>query len=283
MKMKGKVQSMRKRVLLFILVFAFCGNMVACADFEGALRDANSEAINVEEDALGYIEGVDKISIGDVNDDDKVDAVAIDGSIISLISGNKVIQQFEPDSSFEYKKINAIVNDIDNDGKNEIIVMASIGGNDPIYCLYLLDMVEQKYELVKFPKEILTLKTNTGIDAQVIPTDFLKYEIRGEDFSFTIDVSRTYGVSTMEEQQYRQLIDLWEEILEEEKEGQIAGVVRAEVITNSDGKKVIRAYEMINGADKSYIGLLVVDIAFNAEGEYQVVNYGLFEHSVLMP
>lgn len=266
-----------------MLLFVFSGSIVACADFEGALREKNSENIGGEEDLLGYVGGVDKISIGDVNNDDKVDAIAIDNSIISLISGNKVIQKFEPDSSFEYKKINAIVNDIDDDGENEIIVMASIGGEDPVYCLYLLDLSGQKYILRKFPSEISTLITNTGIDAKVTPTDFLEYEIKGNDFCFTIDVSRSYGVSTMTEHEYRKLTENWEEILDEKQQGQMAGVVRAEVVTKSDGKKVVRVYEMINGADKKYIGLLVVDIAFNIEGEYQVLDYGLFEHSILMP
>ena len=269
-------------------LFACCASMVACADFEGALKKYENSTEGKEdkedkEDLDKYVEGVNKITIGDVNNDDKEDAIVIDNSTISLISGTKVIQKFEPDNSFEYKKVNAIVNDIDDDGKHEIIVMASIGGDNPIYCLYLLDMVGQKYTLVEFPNEISTLTTNTGIDAQVIPIEFLKYEIKGKDFAFTLDVSRNYGVSTMSEQQYRQLIERWEEILEEKEEGKIAGVVRTEVVTNNEGKKVVRIYEMINGVDKNYVGALVIDIAFNADGEYQVIDYGLFEHSILMP
>lgn len=283
--MKGKVQKMKRRVLLLILLLMCCGSIVACADFEGALEKQENSTDNKDDkaDLDGYVEGVNKITIGDVNNDDKEDAIVIDKSMISLMSGTKVIQKFEPDSNFEYKKVNAIVNDVDNDGENEIIVMASIGGNAPVYCLYLLNMVEQKYSLVEFPNEISTLTTNTGIDAQVIPKEFLKYEIKGKDFLFTIDVSRSYGVSTMAEQQYRQLTERWEEILKEKEEGKISGVVRTEVITNNDGKKVVRIYEMINDADKNYVGALVIDIAFDVDGEYQIINYGLFEHSILMP
>lgn len=271
---------MRKRLLIFIVLVCMMASMSACADFEGALTEESAENQEIGD----YVEGVNKITIGDVNNDDKVDAIVIDNSVIFLISGEKVLQEFELDTSFEYKKVNAIVNDIDGDNQYEIIVMASIGGNAPIYCIYILDkMQNEEYFIREFPNELSTLATNSGIDAKVLPVDFLVYEINGDGFSFKIDVARSYGVSTLSEQDYYQLTESWEEILEEKLEGQIVGITRTEVVTNNQGKKVLRIYEMIYGADKKYIGALVVDIAFDANGEYQILDYGLFEHSVLMP
>ncbi len=285
---------MRRRILLLVLLIIVVACTFSCADFEKELN--KNESTSVSKDKEGtvykdgeknlneYVEGDNKITIGDVNNDNKTDVLVVDNSVISLVSGKKVVQEFEPDEKLDYKSINAIVNDIDGDDVYEIIVMASIGGDNPVFCLYLLDKAEDNtYVIRRFPDELSTLTTNTGIDAQVIPIDFLKYEIIGEKFSFVIDVARSYNVSTLDGQGYRNLTELWEEILDEEQEGQVVGVVRTEVVTNNEGKKVVRIYEMIYGADKKYIGALVFDITFDANGKYQILDYGLFEHSVLMP
>lgn len=272
---------MKKRVCAGMLAMYMVMSSVACVDFEGELQTKEKDEMK---DEYGYVEGVTKIYIGDINDDDIEDAVVVDDSVISLISKGKVIQTFEPDSSFKYKKVDAIVNDIDNDKSKEVIVMASIGGNDPIYSIYVLDTNNKgEFEIRNFPNEINNYATNSGVNAQVVPKDFLLYEIVNENFLFNIDVSRSYGVSTLDENRYVQLCEKWEEILKENIEGQIMGIVRGEIITNTTGQKVFRVYEMIQGADKAYIGLLVVDVAFDQTGGYEIVNYGLFEHSVLMP
>lgn len=277
---------MRKRLFVFGALICMIANISACADFEGALaeKENTTDETSEEKELEEYVEGVNKITIGDVNNDNKTDAIVVKNSVISLMSGKKVIQEFEPDEAFEYKKVNAIVNDIDGDNQYEIIVMASIGGNDPVYCMYILDKLnEDEYTIRTFPNELSSLLTNSGIDAQVVPVDFLEYEIRGEEFSFKIDVARSYGVSTLDEQGYRKLTESWEQMLDKKSEGKIMGIIRTEVVTDVEGKKFVRTYEMIYGADEKYIGALVVDIAFDAEGDYQIIDYGLFEHSIIMP
>ena len=93
---------MRKRLLIFIVLVCMMASMSACADFEGALTEESAENQEIGD----YVEGVNKITIGDVNNDDKVDAIVIDNSVIFLISGEKVLL---PEYNFmrgkrEYKK-----------------------------------------------------------------------------------------------------------------------------------------------------------------------------------
>lgn len=272
--------NMSKKIIFVQILCFIVLSMTACVDFEAAL--------NSEEAALEEKGEVLKASLGDINDDGRNELIVAEGSVIKLLSETKVLAEFEPNSGLQYDILSATAVDIDQDKINEIMVYASIiseGNQAVLASIYLLDSTEEgKYIIRDFPEELSNIDGNIGVDAQIIPKPDYQYEIICHERTMLIDVSRIYSLSKLNQKDRQELDEKWEEIVSKNRLGEVRGITSAQVLVDSDSNmKVLRIYELLMGSDRKSLGHLVVDIAFEENGKYNVVNVSFMERTDVQP
>ncbi len=271
----------RKCVQLLLVLFCVF-SMVSCADYQGAIDMSSTGDNNAVETEIK-----NKSTLGDFNDDGKEEFLLIEGSTIKLMSGSKIIAQFEPNKNLTYNYINAIVVDIDSDGSQEVVFYATVASTQnstSILSVYVLDVLENgDFTLRDFPQELSNIDSITGINVQVVPKEKYIYEIIYEDKVFKIDTSRVYNLSVKSSEEKEKIDKEWSEIIENNYKGDILGIVKVEIIANTDNEQTLRIFEMVVGADGNNIGQVVFSITFDEDGTYEIVDVNYIERFDLQP
>ena len=267
---------MKNKSLLLLIVLV--GMMLtACVDYQGIVDNQNEQETEVKME----------MSLGDINADGKLETLVANGSVIRLLSEEKILQEFEPNPSIGYSYLSGTVIDVDNDNVNEIIVYAPSNNSTSTMVfasIYVIDVDDtQQYYLRELPNELSSVYGTCGINCEVNVKDKFIYEIKYKDKEFTIDTSRVYGLSTLNAENSEKLDEEWERIITKGYKGSIVGIVKSELITTDSGQRQLRIYEYVKGADKLHIGYVIYTISFDADGTYEITDVDFLERTDRQP
>ena len=150
--------------------------------------------------------------------------------------------------------------------------------------MYLIDVNnEGEYYLREFPSELATVYSKSGIEADVCVKGKFLYEIKCKDKEFTIDVSRLYSLSTISIEDKEKIEQKWEDIISNNYRGEVVGIVKSEINTESDGRRYIRGYELVRGADGLDIGYIIFKVSFDKNGAYAIEDISFMERTDVQP
>lgn len=265
-----------KRNKLIIIIIAQIILFTGCINYQ-AIADKQFE----QETTVG-----EKFYLGDMNNDGRTESLVVDGWTIKLLADTKVLAQFEPNKSIEYLYASGTVIDIDNDNTNEVVIYAATKSDTSIVfaSIYLIDVDEnQKYYLREFPNELASIYSTTGIDADISIKDKFLYEIKCENKKIIVDVSRIYGLSTISVENQEKLDEEWKKIVNNNYKGEVIGIVKSEIVLSESGKRKLKVYELVKGADKKDIGYIIATFSFDATGKYYIDDIDFMERTDVQP
>lgn len=262
---------------IILLIGMYVMLLTACVDYQAIMEQQTGINTNAEESAI----------LGDVNGDGRIETLSIDGSIIRLVSGSSILMDFEPNSNINYLYASPVVIDIDGDEINEIVVFAATDSESTsivFASIYVIDVNNQgEYYSRELPTELATIYSTSGINADICAKDKFLYEIKCKDKEFIIDASRIYGLSTITIEDKEKLDQKWEDIISNNYKGEVVGIVKSEIITEIDGQRCLRLYELVRGADGLDIGYIIFEVSFDKNGAYAIEDISFMERTDVQP
>lgn len=278
-----EVLILKKRILCVICVMLI-SILTSCVNYEKIISEMEASDDVVEQ------KGAYVADLGDINNNGYTEKLILEKNVLKVTDGAEICYREDVAAEYVYTSIRAIIADIDSDKQNEVAVLLEskvecYGSSSPenLYDVVVLNCDESgEYSLYKFPNEVESNASYSGVAVNVKAIGDFQYEVKCKDFKTVVDVSRLYKKSLLMGEAYDNLLTKWNKIVNSDYQGESLGVSNVQAIRDKEGNTLLRVQQYVVGGDGAIIGYVETDLQYDLSGEYEIKDIRYVERISLM-
>lgn len=282
MEQDREVKILKRRILSIVCVM-ITGILTACVNYEKIIEKENNSEV-IEE------KGKMVADLGDINNNGYTDKLTLEKNVLKLTDGAEICYRTEVSAEYIYTNLRAIITDLDGDSEIELAILLESkiecygsSAAENIYDVIVLNHDEtDEYSMYKFPNEVDSNASYSGVSVDVKAIEKFQYEIKCMGINTVVDVSRHYKETLLVGESHKNLIAKWDRIMDSDYQGESLGVSNVQSVRDKDGNVLLRVQQYVVGGDGAIIGYIETDLQYDTFGSYEIKDIRFVERISLM-